>query len=78
MSYQVEVQADSTGTWAGNSLRFASQDEADDYGRDLAFRWTAVRHWRSVESDEPVTHVRAGGVTREVANLWPVGEAEGD
>lgn len=61
MSFKVEVQADSTGTWAGNSLRFASQDEADDYGKDLAGRWTSVRKWRAVESDDPVTHRCVGG-----------------
>jgi hypothetical protein len=68
MSFKVEVQADSTGTWAGNGLRFASQDEADDYGKDLAGRWTSVRHWRTVESDDPVTHRRAAGVNSEVAS----------
>jgi hypothetical protein len=67
-SFKVEVQADSTGTWSGNSLRFASLDEASDYGKDLAYRWTSVRQWRAVESDDPVTHRRAAGVTSEVAS----------
>lgn len=67
MSFKVEVQADSTGTWASNGLRFATKNEADDYGRDLAGRWTSVRYWRSVESDEPVTHQHVAGVTSGVA-----------
>jgi hypothetical protein len=66
MSFKVEVQADSTGTWAGNDLRFATKDEADDYGRDLAGRWTSVRKWRSVENDDPATHTRADGITSSV------------
>jgi hypothetical protein len=85
-SYKVEVQADSSGTWAGNSLRFASRDEADDYGRDLAGRWASVRKWRSVESDDPATHWRAGGITGPVEDLpvrkvtaWaPGSDEEGD
>lgn len=54
MSYKVEVQADSSGTWAGNGLRFATEDVAKAYGEDLAYRWTAVREWRVVESTDPV------------------------
>lgn len=53
VSWKVEVQADSTGTWAGNGLRFATQAEAEKYGADLAWRWTAVREWRTVESSDP-------------------------
>lgn len=38
MSYKAEVQADSTGTWASNSLRFATKVEADGYAADLEWR----------------------------------------
>jgi len=63
MSWKVEVIADNSGTWAGNGLRFPSEDEANDYGRDLAGRWMSVRQWRSVQCDEPVTHTRVAGNT---------------
>lgn len=56
MSYKAEVQADSTETWTGNGLTFATQKEAEDYVSDLAWRWTAVRKTRVVESDSPVNY----------------------
>jgi hypothetical protein len=54
VSYMVEVIADSSGTWCGNGLRFATAAEADAYGFDLACRWTAVSDFRVVPSQDPV------------------------
>jgi hypothetical protein len=56
MSWKVEVVADSTGKWCGNSLVFPTEEEALGYGNDLKSRWMSVRKYRAVESDEPVTH----------------------
>ena len=53
-SWKAEVIADSSGKWCGNQLRFASKEEAQAYVSDLAWRWTAVRDIRVVESDDPV------------------------
>lgn len=50
--FKIEVQADNTGTWAGNELRFETEWEAREYVVDLAARWTAVREWRVVEVKE--------------------------
>jgi hypothetical protein len=47
--YKVEVIADSSSKWCGNGLRFDSKAEAEEYGRDLASRWMAVREWRVVQ-----------------------------
>lgn len=44
--FGVLVQADDTGTWAGNGLRYATREEAVEAARDLAARWTLVREWR--------------------------------
>lgn len=53
-SYAPEVIADSSGTWAGNALRFATREEAAQNVFDLSMRWFAVRETRVVESeDEP-------------------------
>ena len=49
--YKVEVQADNTGTWAGNALRFVTEGEAEAYALDLAIRWTSVRDWRVVKEE---------------------------
>jgi hypothetical protein len=55
MSFKPEVQADCTGTWASNALRFATEAEAAHYVGDLAMRWFAVRATRVVPSDDDVT-----------------------
>jgi|TARA_Y100000310_G_C20642164_1_gene794598 hypothetical protein len=51
-SFLAEVIADSSGTWATNALRFATRADAEAYAVDLSTRWTAVRDWRVVESDD--------------------------
>ena len=47
--YRVKVIADSTGEFVGNQVTFATIGEAEDYGANLAWRWTAVRDWRVFE-----------------------------
>ena len=61
MSWKPEVQADSTGTWATNAVRFATKEEAEAYLKDLYSRWTAVRSTRISECDDPVTYVWENG-----------------
>lgn len=54
-SYAVEVQTAGDGdAWSGNALRFATKLEAEEYAKDLFFRWTAVKAYRVVESSDPV------------------------
>ena len=60
-SFKVEVQADGTGTWAGNGVRFETFEQAESYARDLAWRWTSVREWRVVASPDLVNRTAAGG-----------------
>ena len=57
MSYKAEVIADSSGKWVSNALRFATEAQAQSYVKYLAYRWTAVRETRVVESDDPVTEL---------------------
>jgi hypothetical protein len=65
MSYKAEVQADSTGAWSSNSLRFTTEAEAKIYAADLEWRWTSVRQWRVTECNEPTTHRwTAAGIER--------------
>ncbi len=61
ISFKTEVQADNSGTWAGNALRFATKAEAEQYVADLSMRWTAVRETRVVESDDPVNYAFVDG-----------------
>ncbi len=48
--FKVEVVADSSGKWVGNSLRFDTVEAAEAYARDLAWRWTSVRNWQVVDA----------------------------
>jgi hypothetical protein len=56
MSWKVEVVMDDSGEWECDSLRFASQQEAVAYARDLEFRCSALRDKRVMESRDPVNH----------------------
>jgi hypothetical protein len=41
--YAAQVIADLSGKWCGNALWFGTVDPAENYVRDLAERWSAVR-----------------------------------
>jgi hypothetical protein len=69
MSWKPEVQADSSGKWSGNALRFATRDEAEDNVRALAKRWSLVRDTRVIESDDPVNSRWVNGKTIPVMTL---------
>ena len=68
MSWKPEVIADSSGTWCGNSLRFATKEEAEANVRDLSMRWTLVRETRVVETPDPVNYSWVNGKLEEVAD----------
>lgn len=56
MSWKVEIVIDDSGEWEGDALRFATEQEALAYARDLEFRCSAVREKRIVGSDDPPSH----------------------
>lgn len=52
-SWKPEVQTAGDGdAWTGNGLRFASKADSDNWAMNLSLRWTAVKDYRSVASDE--------------------------
>jgi hypothetical protein len=55
MSFEVLVQAPGP-EWIGNTLRFATREEAHAYGVDLASRWFMVTAFRIVKSTDPVNY----------------------
>ena len=59
MSYRpmVYVQRE----WAGNGLRFATYQEAEQSARDLMGRWTLVEDYRVDDSDDPVNYALVDG-----------------
>lgn len=56
MSWKPEVQADDSGKWYGNSLRFATKPEAEKNVASLEGRWILVTGTRVVESPDPVNY----------------------
>jgi hypothetical protein len=57
--------------WAGNGLRFATHQEAEQSARDLMGRWMLVVGYRVDESDDPVNcewDPSRGNVHLEVVN----------
>jgi hypothetical protein len=74
-SWKAEVLADSSGHYASNALRFATQAEAGSYAIDLFHRWSAVKSWRTVPSSDPVTYAwiadRLVPVKRETSSDRP-------
>ena len=62
MSFMVEVTtAGDNGHFTANSLRFASEAEASEYGQHLANRWLAVTDWHTTKTTDPVTARWDGG-----------------
>lgn len=55
-SFAPEVIADRSGKWCGNSLRFATREEAEQNVANLEARWMLVTATRVVESDDPVNY----------------------
>ena len=49
--YKYEVIADNSGHWAGNAIRYATPQEAEEAAINLAGRWTLVREWRVVDCE---------------------------
>lgn len=57
MSYAPEVRVRGEGDeFYGNSLRFATREEAEGNVADLASRWALVEETRVVESNDPVNY----------------------
>lgn len=56
MSWKPEVRTVNDEKWYDNSLRFATQEEAEASARDLMNRWMLVVACRAVESEDPVNY----------------------
>jgi hypothetical protein len=55
------------GGWAGNGLRFATEEEARASACDLFSRWTLCEDYRADQSDDEVNYVWDNGL-KEVSN----------
>ena len=66
MSFKPEVSTDSSGKFYDNALCFATYAEALQSASELSRRWTLVRDYRAVESDDPVNYAYVDGVLTAV------------
>ena len=64
MSYRPMVYVQ--GEWAGNRLRFATEEEARAAAHDLWCRWTLCTDWRADESDDEVNYAWDKGLKEVV------------
>jgi hypothetical protein len=55
MSFKAMIKTPGDQDWVCNALRFATFDEAEAYGINLASRWTLVIARETHESSDPVT-----------------------
>ena len=67
MSYRPMVYVQ--GEWAGNGLRFATREEAEQSAAGLAGRWMLVDDWRVDESSDPVNYALVDGRLVEVKEV---------
>lgn len=69
MSWKPEVMVSGEKEWAGNSLRFATKEEAEGNVRNLMWRWLSVTDTRVVESEDPVNYRWVDGKLEEVSDV---------
>ena len=55
MSYKAMIKTPGDKQWVCNALRFATWEEAETYGIDLARRWTLVIERETQQSTDPIT-----------------------
>lgn len=67
-SYAVAVIADASGEWCRNTLRFATSEEAEEYAKDLEWRWTSVREYRVEPTQDPVNYVWKDGKSEPIGD----------
>lgn len=70
MSFKPEVIADNSGIFCGNGMAFATEAEALKWAADLSMRWTAVRDYRAVASDDVANYQIVNGTCSPIP---PVG-----
>ena len=48
--FKVVVKVYGESEFVGNGLKFATRETAEEYGRDLSSRWTAVEKWKVLDA----------------------------
>jgi len=56
MSWRAKFQTVKDGPYDGNAVRFATFQEAGYHAKRKAMKWTSVKNWLVMSSDDPVTY----------------------
>lgn len=75
MSWKPEIKVASDEKWYSNQLVFASKEEAEEYARNLYYRWTATVAWRAVQSEDTVNYTYLFG---QLVPIDPENQTTGD
>lgn len=68
MSYALGVKTAGDTEWVTNALRFETEEEAEEYGRDLFSRWIAVKETKVLSSDDPINYKVIDGKAVRIEN----------
>jgi hypothetical protein len=69
MSFAPQVTTGSDPKFYGNSLRFATREEAEANVANLRDRWMLVNETRVVESTDPVNYAWVDGKLQDVSKV---------
>lgn len=67
MSFKIEAKVG--GEWSTNGLCFATQDEADRYGKALWGAWMLVQKVRTIEVAEPANYRFIGPTNHDIEEI---------
>jgi hypothetical protein len=62
MSFGYEVLTGRDPKWYGNSVRFATREEANSAGLNKLMAWTACEDFRVIESSDPANYAIRDGM----------------
>ena len=72
MSYKFGILTPGDKDFVSNGLRFATEDEAKQYGNELLSRWfTAVLEEKVLESEDAVNYVFVDGHAKPIEQYNP-------
>lgn len=66
MGFKLGVKTPGDTEFVFNALCFETEQEAEDYGRDLFSRWSAVKETKVLTSDEPINYRFTNGQVERI------------
>jgi len=67
MGFKLGVKTEGDTNWVSNALCFATEKEAEEYGKDLFSRWMAMKETKVLPSDEPINYQFVDGKSKRIS-----------